>query len=270
MKLNELNDLPQFAQAVNVLESQSGKNWDFSIIGPKRARGMLTKVQSVLREHRSRPDFHSSERDPRYLKALMLEQALQARVAEQDMAPMAIDVNDPKTKATMQKAQRGQQLSPEEQKTMTAIALMKKEGKMSKSMVKEQNELQQAQVVLAAQDMIDRVQGMIEDISEMQFKDLPALANSIKNDMGAEQSAQFQQQAAAALTQLLTAMQTGKAELEAAQGVLTGQELVVPGADAEPATEPGVEPDLDVDVDADLDIEEPADISDTGLGRERR
>ncbi|MFN9953796.1 MAG: hypothetical protein ACK55I_11920, partial [bacterium] len=71
----------------------------------------------------------------------------------------------------------------------------------------EGSELQTAQVVLASQDMIDRIQGMMEDISEMQFKDLPALTDSIKNDMGVEQASQFQSQASAALTNLLAAVQ---------------------------------------------------------------
>jgi len=130
--------------------------------------------------------------------------------------------------------------------------------------------------VLAAQDMIDRVQGMLEDISEMQFKDLPALTDSIKNDMGVEQATQFQADTSAALTALLAAMQTGKTQLEAAQGVLTGQAPVVPGADA--AAQPELPPagdveDMDVDADLSLDAnlddeesEEPAAV----LGRERR
>ena len=130
--------------------------------------------------------------------------------------------------------------------------------------------------------MVDRIQGMLEDISEMQFKDLPALANSIKNDMGTEQATQFQSAASAALTQLLTAVQAGKTELEGAQGVLTGQALTVPGADAaavsgaEPGADlggdlGGAEGEVDLSLDANLDAEgDEEEEMGAALGRERR
>jgi hypothetical protein len=148
--------------------------------------------------------------------------------------------------------------------------------KLGESLSLTESEIQTAQVVLAAQDMVDRIQGMMEDISEMQFKDLPALVNSIRNDMGADQATQFQTQATTALTNLLTAVQSGKTEMEAAQGVLTGQAPVVPGQDAGMAPMPpvdGAEPNLGTDLDAALPVdgeEEDEEEVSVGLGRERR
>jgi hypothetical protein len=127
--------------------------------------------------------------------------------------------------------------------------------------------------------MIDRVQKMLEEISEMQFKDLPALTDSIKNDMGVDQATQFQSAASAALTQLLTSVQQGKTQMEGAQGVLTGQAPIVPGQDsmaapADPNMDPDMDAELDLNVDADIepadDEEEPTPLSGAGLGRERR
>ena len=92
--------------------------------------------------------------------------------------------------------------------------------------------------------------------------------------MGTEQASQFQSQASAALTNLLTAVQAGKTEMEAAQGVLTGQAPVVPGQDtgmAAPAA-PGEE-EVDLSLDANLpggeEEEEEEEIT-APLGRERR
>jgi transcriptional regulator of aromatic amino acid metabolism len=240
---------------------------------------MLGRVQALLREHKSAVSRHFSERNPDYMKLVMLEQALKHKINEMDANMVAVDFNDPKTKAAMQKAQSGQPLNPEESKLMGAVAAMKKEGKKNKRMVKEASEIQTAQVVLAAQDMVDRIQGMMEDISEMQFKDLPALVNSIKNDMGQDQATQFQAQASAALSNLLTAVQGGKTEMEVAQSVLTGQAPVVPGQDtgmpaAEPAMAAPGEEEVDLSLDANLpapeeeEPEEPA--GSATLGRERR
>ena len=293
MKLHELGAQRPTEQAAQVLESQAGRSIDFSVIGPRRAQGMLQRVRGMLHEHRSRPGFHSSEQDPGYLQLVIMEQGLAARVAEQTVANTTAPTaptspttagaaqQDPKARMVMDKVARGQALTPAEQQTVNKIALTR-EGKKSRHMVSE-SEVQQAQVVLAAQDMVDRIQGMLEDISEMQFKDLPALANSIKNDMGTEQATQFQAAASAALTQLLTSVQAGKTELEGAQGILTGQAPVVPGADAAAGALPGAdaggdlgagtgdEEELDLSLDANLDAEgdEDAEIG-AALGRERR
>jgi hypothetical protein len=56
--------------------------------------------------------------------------------------------------------------------TMMAMA----ESKIARRL-REASEVQQAQVVLASQDMVDQVQKMSEQISAMQFKDLPALVD---------------------------------------------------------------------------------------------
>jgi hypothetical protein len=86
-----------------------------------------------------------------------------------------------------------------------------------------ESEVQQAQVVLAAQDMVDKMQGMLEDVSELQFKELPALVDSIKNQVGIDQATQFNTDASAALSGLMQNLQGAKQQLDAALGVVTGQ-----------------------------------------------
>jgi hypothetical protein len=148
-----------------------------------------------------------------------------------------------------------------------------------------ESEVQQAQVVLAAQDMVDSVQGMLEDVSEMQFKELPALVDSIRNQVGTAQADQFNNDANAALQTMLQSLQGAKTQLEQALSVVTGQaqgggipsmpgvdgELPPPGAGDELGGDIGAAmppPEGEVDVDIDADIEEPA--AGAGLGRKRR
>ena len=85
-----------------------------------------------------------------------------------------------------------------------------------------ESEIQQAQVVLAAQDLVDKMQDMVEEVSELQFKDLPALVESIKNQVGVDQAMQFNTDATGALAGLLQNLQGAKQQLEAALGVVTG------------------------------------------------
>ena len=278
MKLQELDARRPTDQVAKTLATHMGNRVSFDTLGESQARSMLTKVRGLLREYKSSVSRHFSERNPDYLRLIMLEQALSHRISEMDAQAIAVDMNDPKTQAMMKKAQSGQTLNPEETKTMAAIAAMKKESAKKKRMVSE-SEVQQAQVVMAAQDMVDKLQGMLEDVSEMQFKDLPALTDAIKNDTGVEQATQFQADVTAALTTLLAAIQAGKAQVEAAQGVLTGQAPVVPGADAAampaadamPAGDQEVDVDADLSLDANLPAEEPeAETPAASLGRERR
>lgn len=276
MKLHELGARRPTEQIAKTLRGQYESQVDFDRLSESQTRHMLDRVQGLLREHKSSVSRHFSERNPDYMKLVMLEQALTARLDEKYMG---FD----KTVAAIKKS--GSAKDPE---AVAAAIGRKKYGKakfqkaaaagkkLGERRIMEASEVQTAQVVLASQDMVDRIQGMMEDISEMQFKDLPALTNSIKNDMGTEQASQFNAQAAAALTNLLAAVQAGKTELESAQGVLTGQAPTIPGADASamPATAPTPgEEELDLSIDANLpaDEEEPeGEVGAETLGRERR
>ena len=288
MKLHELDQHNQQDKAQQVLQARLGHTVSFANLTMRESRHMLLRVRGLLSEHRSTAAAHSSERDPAYLKLLMLESGLKGRLKE--VAPVApgqpaagavpIDTKDPKVQAAMKKSQSGQTLNPEEQKLVGAVAAsaMQKESRQARRRLRE-SEIQQAQVVLAAQDIVDQVQKMLEQISAMQFKDLPALTDSIKNDMGVDQATAYQSATAAALTQLLQSVQQGKTALEGAQGTLTGQEPVVPGQ--EPAADMGAdlnaEPAVDAEVAVDADVVPPADEEEPtplgapeALGRDRR
>jgi hypothetical protein len=295
MKLHELDALKQQDKAAQVLEQRLGQTVSFNNLTLRESRHMLLRVRGLINEHRASAASHSSERDPAYLKLLMLESGLKGRLKEvapvvPGQAPAApgqgaaipVDSKDPKVQAAMKKSQAGQTLNPDEQKLVGAVAAsaMQKESIRARRRLRE-SEIQQAQVVLAAQDMVDQVQKMLEQISAMQFKDLPALTDSIKNDMGVDQATAYQSAAAAALTQLLAGVQQGKTALEGAQGTLTGTAPVVPGAEpAAPAADMGAdlnaEPAADIDVDVDAEVapageEEPTPLgAPEALGRERR
>lgn len=275
MKLHELGDQRQQEITETVIATQYGNTIDFSVLGPKRIQGMMARVQKILGEHRRSPSFHHSEKNDAYLQLMLVEQALSSRLKEAAQAQV-IDVNSPETKAVLKKVEQGSPLNQQETEIVKSVAMLKKEGRQHKKMVKEQSELQQAQVVLASQDMIDRLQGMLEDISEMQFKDLPALADSIKNDIGLEQATAFQSSASTVLNQLLQALQTGKQEMDAAQAGLTGQQTI-PGIDPM-VTSPDAEVDAEVDGEEDIDLSLDSNLDDQAddqadsniLGRERR
>ena len=127
--------------------------------------------------------------------------------------------------------------------------------KVAKSprIVFENEEVEKSQVILAAQDMIDTVQKMYEDVNDMLVKELPALVDSIQSEIGVTESDAFNEAANGALTALNTALQEAQTGLKTALGGLTGQ--AGPGFEAGAGMPAGGE---EVDVDLDLDAEMPA------------
>ena len=87
--------------------------------------------------------------------------------------------------------------------------------------VVENEEVEKSQVVLAAQDMVDSVQKMIEQVSDI--KELPALTDSVQSEIGVNESDQFNSQVAEALTSLMAALTQSKTTLQGALNTITGQ-----------------------------------------------
>jgi uncharacterized protein (DUF2164 family) len=274
MKLQDLDSKPQVEKSQKVFESYFGKKVDFAGLSKDQASSMLGKVRKLISEHRNSPRLHTSERNPNYLKLMVMEQGLTAHLEEYGMGNtdvMAIDMNDPAVKRTLDKASKGQNLTPDEQKTVSAIATMKKEAKKKTGKKVMESEVQQAQVVLAAQDMVDRIQDTLEDVTEMKFKDLPALVDSIRNEVGMSQAQQYMSDASSALDTLISCLQETKTSIESAQGVITGQEPVVPGEGEGDVADLGEPADMDMEVDAEVDAEEePSSDLEASLGRARR
>ena len=89
--------------------------------------------------------------------------------------------------------------------------------------VVENEEVEKSQVVLAAQDMVDQIQKMVEEVSDMLVKELPALTDGVQSEIGVNESTTFNQQVSEALTSLQAALTTSQATLKSALGGITGQ-----------------------------------------------
>jgi hypothetical protein len=151
----------------------------------------------------------------------------------------------------------------------TSIKLIKKIVE-SKRQINE-DEVSQAQVVLAAQDMVDRVQKMVEDMIDLQYKDVPALADTMKGELGTEQAMQFKDAMSTALSTLSDTLTATKEQMDAAVAIVTGEEVASPMGDLE-----GVDmaPEMDGDIDMNMDMAPEAvpvpDDMDSDFGREKR
>lgn len=157
--------------------------------------------------------------------------------------------------------------------------------------VVENQEVEKSQVILAAQDMINNLQKMIEEVNDMLVKELPALTDSIQSEIGVNESTAFNQAASESLTTLNQTLSQSKQSLQSAMNAMTGQgdmsALGAPSAGGEEmavtdiATQasPGGEEMAGAEMTADMPIgdagaempaEEPEQSPEGGVGREKR
>lgn len=128
----------------------------------------------------------------------------------------------------------------------------------------ENEEVERSQVVLATQDLVDSVQKMLETVSDVTVKELPALIDKIQSEIGVNESDLFSQQVTQTLSTLTAALTQAKAEMQSALNIVTGQESPDMGAETpevEPAQDEMDDPAELPDVDAEAPLE---------LGRPKR
>lgn len=130
----------------------------------------------------------------------------------------------------------------------------------------ENEEVEKSQVILAAQDMVDSIQKMIEEVNDMLVKELPALVDSIQSEIGVTESSQFDELANKSLTTLNKTLSQSRKDMVSALNALTGQgnpEVFGSGGSEKAVTDLSSDDEDTEDMDLDMDqgTEEPEDMS---------
>jgi hypothetical protein len=121
----------------------------------------------------------------------------------------------------------------------------------------ENEEVEKSQVVLAAQDMVDQVQKMLEDVGQMQVKELPALVSSIESEIGVNESQTYNDSVSSQLDTLSASLKEASSALKNALNGLTGQAVDAAfDAGADLGADVGLDAGLDAGMDADMGDEE--------------
>jgi hypothetical protein len=82
----------------------------------------------------------------------------------------------------------------------------------------------QAELLLASKDVVDRVQKAVDDLSKLRNEDLPPLLDAMRDEVGAEISSAYANIAIPTLDQLVIANGTARETLSQASRILTGEE----------------------------------------------
>ena len=151
--------------------------------------------------------------------------------------------------------------------------------------ITENEEVNRSQVILAAQDMVDSVQKMLEEISDMMVKEMPALIDSVQTEIGVNEAQAFDQTAGQALAELNQCLVSVKGQLDQALSGITGGDVVdafdgdvdMGMGDGEVAIDGMDVSDPVVDIEGDMGTDVVADIEDVNVdvstgpvGRARR
>lgn len=108
-----------------------------------------------------------------------------------------------------------------------------------------EGEIQQAQSIVSAKTMVDRVGRWIEELSGMENDSLLQLGDQIRDEMGQEQSKAFIESVAPAIQQALENLKATRETLASGVRILTGEEQPVEmlGGDQDDTDMDAAEPD---------------------------
>ena len=137
-----------------------------------------------------------------------------------------------------------------------------------------EGELETAEAVLAAKDMVDSVQDMITDASKMLNEELPPLLDTIRDQVGTAQADSYKSTVTSALQGLMDALNGARDALDNGARVLAGEQPDQGMAMGNPAPGPDLEampPEgSDLDSDDGFGATDAAAGGEEELGRERR
>jgi succinate dehydrogenase flavin-adding protein (antitoxin of CptAB toxin-antitoxin module) len=119
-----------------------------------------------------------------------------------------------------------------------------------------EGELGQAEAMLAAKDMVDSLQDMIEKAGKMQNEQLPALVDSIRDQIGTAEADTFKNSVAQLLSTLSQQLGQSRDQLDTATRTLSGEQSApmgdqmggTPGMDGMPAPEGDMGADTGIDM----------------------
>jgi hypothetical protein len=142
-----------------------------------------------------------------------------------------------------------------------------------------ESEIAKSGAILAAKDMVDSMQDMLEDISKMQNEQLPALLDTIRDQIGQPQADAFKGAIVPMLQACMEAITNGRETADAAARQLAGEQVATPmampgndmngGMGGMPAPA-GLGSDMDMDDTDGFDATDSAAGGNLDLGREKR
>ena len=288
MKLNEFGDHASQLKKINqYLLENFGYTINMGSVDSEKVNSTLKKVlarQAQIANETNVKDYHKI---PEYNKTVMVAVAL--KILLREIAPK----RQAKEKNTnVQESKMTKQVKVKEHKTgtphkhphtkMEAKAVKKEKiGEVKKdvnprSITLEnlrtllEQDLDQAELVLAAKDMVDRIQKMAENLAEMQVEELMPLVDAMKEHFGPDVAQVFNSSVEATLQQALDTIKATRDGVDNAVLALTGEAPVQSDMGEVPAPEMGMDAEMEVPSEEDFGGDEAMAGDVPAIGREMK
>ena len=217
------------------------------------ARNKLRTTLSQVETNESFDSVHTSEtyqKNKLFLE--LLNTAIQEResIEEGDIPPGLKAYQDKKGKGKPKGKKAGKGKMPMDDNGTPDDKSDDKPAFLKKKKTNEGAE-EEATLVMAAKDMVDRVTGWMEDTAEMQTESMLEIGDKIRDEMGVDQSELFIGTVKPALGSLFTALESTRDSLTSGVAILTGEGAPSTMGDEVPADDTDMEPTVDADAEAD-------------------
>ncbi len=270
MNLDELVPAPSAEKVNRLAKRVFGYALDLESLSETKAQRLHKNLSEQMAIYESKLGSASQTRTKYYEMKIALE-ALTKHIAEKKAKPDYIDIDgDGDKKESMKKAAKDKKEKADEGVAMVSTAgerdvtVMKtpdksnritprskdkyaKPGKIKESVVTE-GAVEASELVMAAKSMVDKYDGMIQDVGEMLNEELQPVADKIRDEMGSDIADQFVAQMTQALQSTMDVMKSDRMTADGATRILTGDAPAGDmGMDANMADEPDMEPTMDMD-----------------------
>lgn len=234
---------PKKSKLDKLIESRFGVALDYNKLTRRKAADIIAVINESLASVRQSSKLHTAHSDPRYTEMMMVKESLCKYMKEykpsnapsQKSAPKLTPVKAQSTsRSAVSEMASGRNYRLITQAVKLASAGKPVPGKCMEGFVPllrqiaarrlTEGEQEKSEVILAAKDMVDTLQDMIEDLSRMVNEQMPPMLDSIRDQIGSEQADQFGQAVSQTLTTLLDSARTSREQVDAAARSLTGEQ----------------------------------------------
>jgi len=260
--------LKEFSKPITVktlnenLSKRFGKQVNVSAFTNEQLEDARNKLRTMLSQVETNESFESVNTNDTYQKNKMFLDVINAEIAERDESTDESVVHEGKYEYFDDKASAQAHAKKHGGKVYTNSGKGNTGGKNTHVVIKDsidkegtvvkEGAEEQATLVMAAKDMVDRITGWMEDTAEMQTESMLELGDKIRDEMGIDQSETFINTVKPALGSLFTSLESTRDSLTSGVAILTGEGAPDTMGDEVPADDDmDMEPTVDADMEAD-------------------
>jgi hypothetical protein len=225
---------------LSAFESRFGQTINLEGLDKAQLEDMANMVRTKIHTITDNSHFGRELKDDNYQKHQSMLDIINQAVKE----AQGVDTNlSPAQQQVVRKIQTVSSLKPQEKDQLIG-AMVQKESEVTEGIE------QQSELILAAKDMVDKVTGYLEDLASMKTEGMLALADRIRDEMGAEKADAFIAKIQPAIESAEATLNQTREDLDMGVRILTGEETATDtiGADDSMNTDlDNLDTDLGVD-----------------------